>query len=81
MRGTVVHLGISVAVGETLARTLPERRSVVWGATAGLAIGVINVGIIGSRFPAISALPLVPQLADNAAFGALFAAVADRRHA
>lgn len=81
MRGTIVHLGISVAVGEALGRTLPERRSVVWGATAGLAIGVINVGIIGRRFPAISALPLVPQLADNAAFGALFAAVADRRHA
>jgi hypothetical protein len=81
MRGAIVHLGISVAFGEGLARTLPRRRSVVWGATAGLAIGVINVGVIGRRFPAISALPLIPQLADNVAFGVLFAAVADRRHA
>lgn len=79
-RGAIIHLGISVAFGEAFARTLPQRRSVVWGATAGLAIGVMNVGMIGRRFPAISALPLVPQLADNVAFGVLFAAVADRRH-
>jgi hypothetical protein len=81
VRGAIVHVGISVAFGEALARMLPQRHSVLWGATAGLAIGVINVGVIGRRFPAISALPLVPQLADNVAFGALFAAVADRRHA
>ncbi len=80
MRGAIVHLGISVAVGEAFARTLPRRRSVVWGAAAGLAIGAVNVGLIGRRFPAISALPLIPQLADNVAFGVLFAAVADRRH-
>lgn len=80
MRGAIVHLGISVASGGAFARTLPRRHSVVWGATAGLAIGVINVGMIGRRFPAISALPLLPQLADNVAFGVLFAAVADRRH-
>ncbi len=79
IRGAIVHLGISVAFGEALARTLPQRRSVPWGATAGLAMGVINVAIIGRRFPAISALPLIPQLADNVAFGVLFAAVADRR--
>lgn len=80
VRGAVVHIGISVALGEALARTLPQRRSVVWGAAAGFVIGVINVGIIGRRFPAISALPLIPQLGDNVAFGLLFAAVADRRH-
>ena len=80
MRVAIVHLGISVAFGEALARTLPQHRSVVWGAAAGLAIGAINVGMIGRRFPAISALPLIPQLVDNVAFGVLFAAVADRRH-
>jgi hypothetical protein len=79
MRGAIVHVGISVALGEAFARTLPQRRSIVWGATAGLAIGVINVGMTGRRFPAISALPFIPQLADNVAFGVLFAAVADRR--
>jgi hypothetical protein len=81
MRGAIVHLSISVALGKGFARTLPQRRSVAWGATAGLAIGVINVGVIGRRFPAISALPLIPQLADNVAFGVLFATVADRHHA
>ena len=81
IRGAIVHLGISVTFGEALARMLPQRRSVVWGAAAGLAIGVINVGVIGRRFPAIRALPLTPQLADNTAFGALFAAVADRPRA
>jgi hypothetical protein len=77
-RGAIVHLGISAACGEALARTLPRRHSVAWGSAAGLAIGVINLGIIGRRFPAIRALPPIPGLADNVAFGALFALVADR---
>ena len=79
VRGAVAHLGISVAFGELFARTLPRNRSVLWGAVAGFATGVINVGVIGRRFPAIRALPLIPQLADNTAFGVVFAAVADRR--
>ena len=78
-RGVIVHLGISVACGDPLARTLPHRHAVASGAAAGLAIGVINVGVIGRLFPAIRALPLLPQLADNVMFGALFAAVLERR--
>jgi hypothetical protein len=78
IRGALAHVGISVLCAEGLARTLPQTRSVVWGAGAGLAIGVINVAIIGRRFPAIAQLPLAPQLADNVAFGALFAFVVDR---
>jgi hypothetical protein len=78
VRGLVIHAGISVACAEALARTLPRKHSVAWGAFAGLGIGVVNVAVIGRRFPAIRALPLVPQLADNAAFGALFALVVDR---
>ncbi|HEX2702199.1 MAG TPA: hypothetical protein VHM72_02060 [Solirubrobacteraceae bacterium] len=78
IRGALLHVGISVLCGEGLARTLPQSRSVIWGAGAGLAIGVINVGVIGRRFPTIAALPLVPQLADNVAFGAVFAFVVDR---
>ena len=78
IRGAIVHLGISAACGEALARALPEHNSVGWGAAAGFAIGVVNVGVIGRRFPAIRALPLVPQLADNTAFGLVFAFVVDR---
>jgi hypothetical protein len=78
IRGALLHVGISVLCGEGLARTMPESHSVIWGAGTGLVIGVINVGVIGRRFPAIAALPLVPQLADNVAFAALFAFVVDR---
>jgi hypothetical protein len=78
IRGALLHVGISVLCSEGLARTLPESNSVIWGAGAGLAIGMVNVALIGRRFPAIAALPLVPQLADNVAFGALFAFVVDR---
>jgi hypothetical protein len=80
IRGALVHVGISVVCGEGLARSLPQHHSLAWGAAAGLALGVVNVGIIGRRFAAIKALPLIPQLADNVAFGAMFALVADRRH-
>ena len=78
-RGAVVHVAISVACGEALARTLPRDHSVAWGAAAGFVIGVINVGVIGRSFPAIRGLPLVPQLADNVMFGTVFAMVLDRR--
>jgi hypothetical protein len=78
IRGALAHVGISVLCGEGLARALPQTRSAVWGAGAGFAIGLINVVIIGRRFPAIAQLPLVPQLADNVAFGMLFALVVDR---
>ena len=80
LRGAVIHVGISVVCGEALARTLPERHSTAWGAAAGLALGIVGVGLIGRRFPAIAALPLTPQLADNIAFGAVFAFVVDRHH-
>jgi hypothetical protein len=78
IRGALLHVGISVLCGEGLARMLPESRSVIWGAGAGLVIGVVNVSVIGRRFAAVAALPLVPQLADNVAFGAVFAFVVDR---
>jgi hypothetical protein len=79
VRGGLAHGAISLAVGGGLGVTLPRRRSVAWGAVAGLAIGWVNLAVIARRrYPAIAALPLGRQLADNAAFGAIFAAVADR---
>jgi hypothetical protein len=56
VRGTIVHLAMSTMVGEALSRALPSHRSAAWGATAGLALGVVDVGIIGRRFPALFAL-------------------------
>ncbi len=78
-RGLVVHVAISLLCGEALARSLPRDHRAEWGAAAGLAIGVVNVGVIGRSFPAIRALPLVPQLADNMMFGTVFAVALDRR--
>jgi hypothetical protein len=78
-RGVVVHVAISMLCGETLAWTLPHDHSAEWGAAAGFVIGVINVGVIGRWFPAIRALPLAPQIADNVMFGTVFAVVLDRR--
>lgn len=78
VRGAIAHLTISAICGEVLARSLPLRHSVWWGASAGLAIGGVNLMVFGRWFPAIRALPLMPQLADNVAFGIVFALVADR---
>jgi hypothetical protein len=41
-------------------------------------MGLIGAGVVGRRFPAIRALPFGRQLADNVAFGIIFAVVADR---
>jgi hypothetical protein len=80
VRGAVVHLAISLGVGELLGATLPRRGSIAAGAAAGAGIGWLNLAVIARRrYPALAALPLGPQLADNAAFGAVFAAVADRQ--
>jgi hypothetical protein len=76
--GAATHFGISAAFGQALGRFLPLRRSPLWGAAAGAAMGLIGAGIIGRRFPAIRGLPFGGQIADNVAFGIIFAVVADR---
>ena len=78
IRGVLVHTGVSLVCGEILAWTLPKQRTALWGAGAGLALGLGNVGVIGRRYPAIAALPLAPQIADNVAFGAILGALLDR---
>jgi hypothetical protein len=40
-------------------------------------MGLVGVGVIGRRLVAIRELPFSPQLADNVAFGIIFALVAD----
>jgi hypothetical protein len=78
VRGAVAHAALSLLVAEAMGETLPSQRSVAWGGAAGLIVGVVTVGMIGRRIPAIRELPLGPQLADNATFGLVFAAIADR---
>jgi hypothetical protein len=44
---------------------------VVGGAACGLAIATLDLGVLGRRFPEVRSLPLWPQIADHAAFGAV----------
>lgn len=78
VRGLTAHFLLSLLAGGLMAHLLPRRRSRTWGAAAGLAMGWCNLAVLGRRIPAIAELPLGPQLADNIAFGIVFAAVADR---
>jgi hypothetical protein len=70
-----VHLGISFAWGLLLALFLPRRKTLLWGAAAGIAIAGIDLELIGPRFPLISRLEKGPQIADHVAFGAIAGAV------
>jgi hypothetical protein len=78
-RGAAAHAAISAAWVTVLAVILPRRRPIAWGAAFGSGIGVLDLTIARRWFPSIAALPVVPQLADHAAFGALAAAVIDRQ--
>jgi hypothetical protein len=76
--GVAAHSAISLAWGLVLALLLPRRRSALWGALAGLVIAVLDLGILGHRWPRIQALPRAPQIADHVAFGAVVGAVLSR---
>lgn len=64
-----VHLGVSLGWALVLERA--RVRGALPGALAGLAIAALDLGVLGDRFPRIRKLPLLPQLADHAAFGAI----------
>ena len=72
---TVAHLGLSLGWAAVLARTLPERRPLLWAPVAGVAIAALDLGVIGRRFDAIRALETAPQVADHVAYALTVAAV------
>jgi hypothetical protein len=74
-----VHLTLSLGWASVIAAILPRRRPVAWAALAGLGIAVLDLGVIGRRFPRIRALPQPPQVADHLAFGATVGVVLDLR--
>ncbi|HUQ39607.1 MAG TPA: hypothetical protein VM030_05590 [Acidimicrobiales bacterium] len=76
--GGIAHGAISLWWGLVLSRALPRRRTVLWGAVAGLAIAALDLGVIGRRFPAIRDLDPGPQVADHLAFGIVTAAAVRR---
>ncbi|HSO01495.1 MAG TPA: hypothetical protein VLS46_03115 [Gaiellaceae bacterium] len=66
-----VHLAVSL--GWTLALDRAGIRTARAGALAGLAIAALDLGLASRGFPRVRALPVVPQLADHALFGAIAA--------
>ncbi len=66
----LAHGTISLAWGLVLSRVLSRRRPLLAGSAAGLAIAGLDLGILGRRIPRVRRLPLGPQLADHAAYGA-----------
>lgn len=76
-RAMVVHTAISLWWAVALAGLLPRRRRALWGAAAGLGIAVVDMELLGRRFPAVRALPRMPQYLDHVAFGAVVGVVLD----
>ena len=80
--GIVAHFGMSTGWTLVLSRVIPRRGAKVGaavGAVAGLAIAALDMGIIAKRqFPAMAALPQIPQYADHIAFGAIAGAILGR---
>ena len=64
-----VHLALSLGWAFALDRA--GVRGAGRGALAGLAIGTVDLSLAERVLPRIRALPLLPQLADHAAFGAV----------
>ena len=74
-----VHLALSLGWAAVLERVLGRRPSVAAGAVAGLGIAAADLGVVGRRFERVRALPLLPQVADHALYGAAVAFVLRRR--
>jgi hypothetical protein len=74
-----VHLALSL--GWAIALDRCGVRGAGRGALAGLAIGVVDLSIAARLLPRIRALPLVPQLADHVAYGAVAGYVLERSRA
>ncbi len=71
-----VHLALSLGWAVVLGRL--RVRGPLRGALAGLTICVLDLGVVGRRFPRVRALPLGPQVADHLAYGAVVGLVLDR---
>ena len=75
VRGLAAHTIVTIGWTSVLLAVLPRTATAAWGAAAGAVIGVADLAIADRRFPAIAALPRLPQLADHVAFGAMVGAV------
>ncbi len=77
LAGALAHGAISLGWTTALAAA-PAGRRAVWGATGAIGVALLDLQVIGRRFPEIRDLPFGPQLADHVAFGVLAGWVLDR---
>jgi len=74
-----VHTAISLLWATVLVAALPQKRSLMWAAIAGVAIAVIDLKLIAPiAFPGVAALAFVPQLADHIVWAVTVAIVKAR---
>jgi len=66
-----VPLHLALSFGWAFALERAGIRGAARGAAAGLAIAALDLGVVGRRFPRVRALPLLPQVADHLAYGAV----------
>ncbi|MFI5590292.1 hypothetical protein ACIA5G_34970 [Amycolatopsis sp. NPDC051758] len=77
--GLVAHVLVSAAWTVVLATADRRYRlGVTRGAAAGLAIAALDLGIVARSYPAVRALPRVPQILDHLVFGAVTGALLHR---
>ncbi len=77
--GLSAHAGLSVGWAAVLAPLIARsRRPLAAGALLGAGVAALDLSLARSRWPSISALPTVPQIADHVAFGLLVAVVVRR---
>jgi len=70
--GAVAHVAVSTVWTAALGLTAQRVRvGAISGAAVGLGIAVLDLEVVGRRYPAIAVLPRPPQWADHVAFGAL----------
>lgn len=70
-----LHLALSLGWAAAVATVLPQRRMGVISVLAascviGAGIAVVDLGIVGRRYPRVRALPVFPQVADHIAYAA-----------
>jgi hypothetical protein len=73
-----VHLSLSLGWAVVLDRVIPPGRELAGGLLGGLAIGALDLEVIGRRLPRIRALRQGRQWADHVAYGLAVGAVLGR---
>lgn len=76
LAGVVTHLFVSAGWMTVLVLVDRHHRlGVLGGAAAGALIAAVDLGVLGRGYPAIQALPRLPQWLDHVAFGAIAGAL------